>query len=238
MSARKFLPTNVGAEPKKLALLGGLVIVLAVVFYMNSGPSLPPQAKGTKTGQTQLPTAADPVAAGSTPVAPRPVARTGPRLGATQEWIPTLKVEEDFDLSKVDPTLDYGTLEKVRAVGAAGGRRSLFEFFTPPPPPPPKVTVVPTAPKPVPPPPPTTPTKSGPPPAAPIPLKFYGYAGRPRDTDRRAFFIDGEEIFIAGENDLIRSRYRVIRINVNSAEVEDTVSKSKQTLQIVEPFEK
>jgi hypothetical protein len=76
-------------------------------------------------------------------------------------------------------------------------------------------------------------TQSKPPPT-PIPFKFYGYAAPPRSGPRRAFFIDGEEIFIVGENEMIRNRYKIIRIGVNSAVVEDTKDKHQQTLPLEE----
>ena len=73
-----------------------------------------------------------------------------------------------------------------------------------------------------------------PPPPPAIPLKFYGYSGALRSTVRRAFFLDGEDIVQAGENETIRNRYKIIRIGVNSAVVEDTVAKNQQTLPLAE----
>jgi hypothetical protein len=55
-----------------------------------------------------------------------------------------------------------------------------------------------------------------------------------RSTVRRAFFLDGEEIVQAGENDTIRNRYKILRIGVNSAVVEDIVAKNQQTLQLAD----
>ena len=120
----------------------------------------------------------------------------------------------------------------------AGGSRSLFEFYTPPPPPPPKVDPIkPVAPAPKP----AAETKPATPPAPPkqvappIPLKYFGYEGAPRAGQKlRALFVDGEDNFIAGENDMIRNRYRVVRIGTTSAEVEDTTSGSKQTIRIID----
>ena len=51
---------------------------------------------------------------------------------------------------------------------------------------------------------------------------------------KRAFFLDGEDIVVAGENDVIRNRFKIIRIGVNSAVVEDTTNKNQQTLPLVE----
>jgi hypothetical protein len=84
--------------------------------------------------------------------------------------------------------------------------------------------VGPTMPKPVEPPP--------EPKAPPIPLKFYGFVNKTKVGDKRAFFLDGEEIVIASEGDMIKKRYKIVRIGVNSAVVEDTEFKSnnQQTL--------
>ena len=72
----------------------------------------------------------------------------------------------------------------------------------------------------------------------PIPLKFYGYVsesgGVAPGAAKRAFFLDGEDIVVAGENDVIRNRFKIIRIGVNSAVVEDTTNKNQQTLPLIE----
>ena len=85
---------------------------------------------------------------------------------------------------------------------------------------------------------PSTPPPSPPPPPVapppPITLKFYGYSTPRADGQKRAFFLDGDDIFVAGENELVRSRYKIVRIGVNSAVVEDTTNKNQQTLPLVE----
>ena len=37
----KFVPAGLGAEPKKLAILGVLLVVAGVLYWMNSGPNIP-----------------------------------------------------------------------------------------------------------------------------------------------------------------------------------------------------
>jgi hypothetical protein len=75
-----------------------------------------------------------------------------------------------------------------------------------------------------------------PPSAPPIPLKFYGYSNAARGGTKRAFFLEtnGEDIDVASENEVIKNRYKVIRIGVNSVVVEDMNFKSQQTLPLVE----
>lgn len=77
------------------------------------------------------------------------------------------------------------------------------------------------------------PKPSGPPPAPPIPLKFYGFSSR--SGAKRAFFLDSDnEIAVAGENDVIKNRYKIVRIGVNSVVVEDLTNKNQQTLPLIE----
>jgi hypothetical protein len=160
----------------------------------------------------------------------------------TDDFRPSLKLKEGTDVSRIDPTLQLDLLAKLRNTPMEGGARSIFEFGQPPPPPPPKVDPIKM---PVRPPvvagakPPTKSDKEGKGPGAvaggaPIPLKFYGYSDSPRNGPKRAFFLDGDDIFVAGENDLIRNRYKIIRIGVNSAVVEDTTTKKEQTLPLIE----
>jgi hypothetical protein len=120
-----------------------------------------------------------------------------------------------------------------------GGARSVFDFGAAPVPPPPKVDPIQVgaiadaqkrekdrladlALHP-----PTPPTPHAP----PIPLKFYGYAKT--TAARQAFFLDGDDPLIKGENDIIRGRYKIIRIGINSATVEDLQFHDQQTLPLV-----
>jgi hypothetical protein len=54
------------------------------------------------------------------------------------------------------------------------------------------------------------------------------------DGHRRAFFLVGDDIFVAAEGDVVKRRYKVVRIGVNSAVVEDTQLKNTQTLPLAE----
>ena len=72
------------------------------------------------------------------------------------------------------------------------------------------------------------------PPPPPINLKYYGFISPANSAIKRAFFLDGDEIFVAGEGDLIRKKYKVVRIGVNSAVVEDTEHQNQQTIALTE----
>jgi hypothetical protein len=73
-----------------------------------------------------------------------------------------------------------------------------------------------------------------PPPPPPIMLKYYGYSSARGDNRKRAFFLDGDDILVAGEGEVVKKRYRVVRIGVNSVVMEDTQFKHEQTLPLQE----
>lgn len=230
-------PSGLGAEPKKLAILIGLLAMAGGAYYWSSRPDVP---AGANTGPSPLvttpaaPSTSSPPTTTNSSYSPRTASR-GRTSASGDDFRPTLKLPEGMDVSRIDPTLRLDLLAKVRKVSVEGGARSLFEFYAPPPPPPPPPKTQPIVPK--------QPTaaelkaaelKKGPPPPPPIPLKFYGYSGTLRSAVRRAFFLDGEDIVQAGENETIRNRYKIIRIGVNSAVVEDLVAKNQQTLPLAE----
>ena len=235
----KLTPAGLGAEPKKLAILGVLLVAAGGTYYWMSRPDIPAGANTAPATAVKTPAAA-PVAPVKT--APAKTSSSGPRTvrggrasASGDDFRPTLKLPEGMDVSRINPMLKLELLAKLRQVSVEGGSRSLFEFYTPPPPPVPKPA--PIVPKPVTPAdvkPAEPPKPPPPPPPPPIPLKFYGYSGALRSTVRRAFFLDGEEIVQAGENEMIRNRYKILRIGVNSAVVEDTVAKNQQTLALAE----
>ena len=69
--------------------------------------------------------------------------------------------------------------------------------------------------------------------APPIPLKFYGFAGA-RAGVKRAFFLENEDVFVANEGEVVKKRYKVVRISLNSVVMEDTEFKQQQTLPLIE----
>ncbi len=65
-----------------------------------------------------------------------------------------------------------------------------------------------------------TPTPPAPP---PIPLKFYGFASQPGEA-KRVFLKLNDDVFVAGEGEIVDRRYKVIRITNNSVEIQDVVT--------------
>jgi hypothetical protein len=238
------IPSGLGADKKKVMWLAGLLLVgLPIAYYLgrpDDAPRGPAPAPGATTAQNPSPLPTLPVINKEAQKADAALNASMQRKGAgnrIDEFHPSLKVKEGVDLNGIDPTLHLDLLAKLHNLPMEGGARSVFKEGAPPPPPPTPVSVKPgpmvttnTTPAPVTPAEPAGPPP--PPPPTPIPLKFYGYATR--GSTKRAFFMDGDDIQIAGENDTIRNRYKIIKIGVNSAVVEDTTDKHQQTL----PLEK
>jgi len=57
---------------------------------------------------------------------------------------------------------------------------------------------------------------------APIPLKFFGFANQPGEA-RKIFLSKAEDVFIAGEGEIVDRRYKVVRISSTSVEIQDLV---------------
>jgi hypothetical protein len=227
------IPDKMGGSRKQVMWLVGLTVVLAVVYFVQREPSSPSAAAPAKA----LPSIArqGPVVPDGS--GPRLMQRSGRRA---DDFRPTLKLPEGIDVTKIDPTLRIDLLAKLQKVPLEGGSRSVFDWGLAPVPPPPHVD-------------PIKPEviaeqkkraeeeagrmaeqrKTIKPPVPPIPLKFYGYANRMSGPARQAFFLEGEDIHINGENDVIGGRYKIIRIGINSAVVEDLQNHDQQTLPLV-----
>ncbi|HEY7388954.1 MAG TPA: hypothetical protein VH640_10635 [Bryobacteraceae bacterium] len=220
-------------EPKKVAILAGLVVVGGYLFYANvlSGPSVP-IARPSAPAQPAADAASIPPAEST--VAPRAVTSRG----RSDEFHPVLhskRPEDRVDPVKVDPTLRLDLLAKLDEVPLPTGGRNPFKMGAPPAP---KAAALPgpepiVKPKPI-----QVEVKSapppGPPPPPPITLKYYGFTSPAGAAAKTAFFLDGEDILIAKEGDMLKKRYRVVRIGINSVVMEDTDSKRQQTLPLAE----
>jgi len=62
-----------------------------------------------------------------------------------------------------------------------------------------------------------------PPPPAPIPLKFYGFASQPGEP-KKIFLKLNEDVFVAGEGEIVDRRYKVVRITNTAVEIQDVVT--------------
>jgi hypothetical protein len=133
----------------------------------------------------------------------------------------------------IDPTLRLDLLERVRAVRPETGVRNLFEggaaLAQNLPPIPKTPPMIPKA------------LATGPSAMTPpnlnltvhIPFKYYGFA-RPamKDDANRGFFMEGDNILVAAEGDMLERRYLIVALTPNSAKVEDTQLKQGQDLAV------
>ncbi len=238
---------KVGAEPKKVAILGGLLLVAGYFLISNwtSGPPSTSAPAAPATGTVSTPSPAPQISRGPEAEVGRPVPRStvrgSDRSRALQEFRPSLvrrRAGEKQDTGEIDPTLRTDLLAKLESVPATGQARNLFEFSAEPLPKTPEPKIIPKSganhakigelsgigPD----------TGKGPEAASrrapPIPLKFFGYTVE--NQTKRAFFLAGDEILIGAEGEIVKRRYKVVRIGVNSAVVEDVENKSEQTLKL------
>jgi len=63
-----------------------------------------------------------------------------------------------------------------------------------------------------------------PPPEIPANMHFFGYGTVPNGTSRRAFFTDGEDVFIVSEGEVFLNRFRILKVNNASLDFEEVSS--------------
>lgn len=226
---------KLGADRKKVVILGALTAVAAYFLYSNvfSSPS--------GTGTPSRPHAARPSITDAAPAASS-TAQTGASATrkstsrSAHEFRPSLTAPKGVETSTIDPKLRLDLLAKVQAVELAPAERNIFQFGAAPAPTIPVKDPGKIIPK--------TPAEieaakhpapSGPPqppPPPPITLKYYGFTAQRGAGQKRAFFLDGDDIFVAAEGELVKRRYKIVRIGISSAVVEDTQFNSTQTLPI------
>jgi hypothetical protein len=189
---------QLGFENKKQTMWAA---VLGVVAVLAMAYSVIPWLTGSST-PTSSAQAAAPV-----------VTHTTPRPGTKPGKKPRVE--------NLDPTLRLDLLASSEQTMYAGSGRNIFvsqrDDVPIPPPIAPGVTddahkspgpwVPPTIPQ-----------------APPIPLKFYGFASSVGEA-KKIFLksANGEDVWVAGEGEIVDRRYKVIRISPTSVEIQDMV---------------
>jgi hypothetical protein len=124
---------------------------------------------------------------------------------------------------RLDPTLQLELLAQSEQTKYAGNGRNIFANYVAPIPTPKGSGATDTHDY-VPPP---------PPPPPPITLKFFGFASKPGEP-KRIFLSQGDDIFIAGEGDIIDRRYRILRISPTAVDVEDVLNNNHQSIPLTQ----
>jgi hypothetical protein len=72
-----------------------------------------------------------------------------------------------------------------------------------------------------------------PPPPPPINLKFFGFASKPGEA-KKIFLSKGEDVFIAGEGDIVDRRYKVVQIAPASVTIQDVLTNNTQQIPLTQ----
>ncbi len=195
---------KIGTENKAktiaAAVLAALAIFMLVRAFSGGGEDTPLPQANTASVPAKAPAAGSTTGGKRIPAAER--AKPHPLLAQT-----------------LDPTLRFDLLKSSEDVTYKGSGRDIFRSQAPPPTEIPKPIVDPAK-----------VTPPAPPPPPPINLKLYGYAQRKNGESKRIFLSSGEDIFVAKEGDIVNRRYKILKINNNSVDVEDVLTNNRQTL--------
>jgi len=66
-------------------------------------------------------------------------------------------------------------------------------------------------------------------------LKFFGYGTVPNGTPRRAFFTDGDDVYIVPEGETLLGRYRILKVGNTNLEFQEISSGHTGTVILEEP---
>jgi hypothetical protein len=191
---------KLGIENRKqmiaAAVLGVFLLLVVVYQFMPSSSTIASTAPATTAGPESI-------------VAKKP--RAALRRGSD-----SASAKKELRPQSLDPTLNLAQLASAEQIKYEGSGRNIFVSQPDP--------VIPT---------PLASGTAGPndpkiwqaPPvaAAPlIPLKFFGFASK-KGEPKKIFLSKGEDVFIAGEGEIVDRRYKIVRISPTSVEIQDVV---------------
>jgi hypothetical protein len=129
-------------------------------------------------------------------------------------------IESGNDPASLDPTLQLARLRLAQSESYTGAGRNIFRID-----PKPVASKGPPAYLPGPPAPVLQPARP------PIALRFFGFVTM-LEVPRKGFFGDGDAVFVATEGEVIDRRYRILKIEASSVEVEDLIEHSTHKLSL------
>jgi hypothetical protein len=191
---------ELGAENKKKVMwAAGLGVVAVLIVAYELIPSFTTSTSASEPVATSQPVV------GSTP------ARSGTRRSSAGGSVKKARAPQSLD-----PTLKLDELAATEQLKYTGSGRNIFvsQAEAPPTPIAPGNTDVAQV---------KSYTTPPVPPSPPIPLKFFGFANQPGEP-KKIFLSQGEDVFIAGEGEIVNRRYKVVRISNAAVEIQDMVS--------------
>jgi hypothetical protein len=205
------------AKPWQVYLAVGVIVVslVGVIYEIKDyfgGSSTPPPSSAVAKS------AAVPTAKGSP-------AHTAAGSSSTSQG----QVAQKLSNAGIDPTLRLEILDRSEKIEYRGTGRNIFSAESAPPP----IERIVASARPNLPGAPGVNTPSGPvkPVAPPIDLKYFGYT-QAKDKSLQAFFVHGDDIFVARNGEIIDHRYKVGVIQTTSVQVTDLGFNNTQTLQL------
>ena len=202
---------NLGTENRNKTIAAAILGVIAVLFIgyrlfsvFADGSSPEAAVNASPAGVTAI-----------QPVTPR---RTTPRRTAGSA------AKKPVAAPSLDPTLKLTLLASTENTKYTGNGRNIFRAEE-------------DIPKPV-----ASPVKAEakkdnlpppPPPPPPINLKFFGFASKPGEA-KRIFLSKGEDVFIAGEGDIVDRRYKVLQIGPASVTIQDVLTNNTQQIPLTQ----
>ena len=208
---------NLGLENKKKTMMVvglGVVMFFAFAYQFGCFSSTPPPP--------QQPTA--PVVKTVSTTDTHAAAPTAVPAGKSVEPIATTAGE-------LDPTLRMEGMLDAESLLYNGSGRNIFSMQSAPPPVPKAIAPArPTGP----PPPPAPYVPPPPPPPPPIDLKFFGTEMGKDGSNKRAFLLHGEDVFIAGPGDIVDRRYKINAILPNGIMIEDLPNNNTQMVPLTQ----
>jgi hypothetical protein len=204
----------------------GVLLLVFVVYAYNSffGGSPNPAATPTPASEPAVTRPSNSQVETESSSSPVSSARTG--QGAAPGVAAKMMASTSASL---DPTLDESAMLRTESLVYAGTGRNIFSAISAPlmvipknvPNARPGAAVAAGPPVPV-----------GPPPPPPINLKFFGTAVRVNGK-RQAFLLEGDNVYLASEGDIVARKYRIVSISTSNIRVEDLVNNDTQLLPLI-----